>query len=146
MIYAQNLLNRQKFRISRFHVRSGRQGSRRPPDGWPSRPLHFPRPPCIPPRGNSRPPTPQNKVCRRRARAFLYSSPVTPPAFSLAALRQGRRRPFPLPHGPAPPLLFLARRFIPADIPDRHPWKRQGPRQPLTGLSCPLLRYAWVAP
>jgi len=62
---------------------SGAQGSRRPPDGWPSRPLHLPRPPFIPPRGNSRPPTPQNKVCRRRARAFLCSSPVTPPAFSL---------------------------------------------------------------
>ena len=62
---------------------SGTQGSRRPPDGWPSRPLQLLRPPFIPPRGNSRPPAPQNKVCRRRARAFLCSSPVTPPAFSL---------------------------------------------------------------
>jgi hypothetical protein len=64
--------------------------------------------------------------------------------FPFAALRQGRRRPFPLPHGPAPPLLFLARRFIPADIPDRYPGKGKGPCQPLTGLSCPLLRYAAV--
>ena len=37
--------------------------------------------------------------------------------FSLAALRQGRRRPFPLPHGPAPPLLFLARRFSSRRLP-----------------------------
>jgi hypothetical protein len=28
----------------------GTQGSRRPPDEWPSRPLHFPDPPFIPPR------------------------------------------------------------------------------------------------
>jgi len=80
----------------------------------------FPCPPCIPRRGNSRPPSPQNKVCRGRDRAFLCSNPVTAPAFSLSALKQGRRRPFPLPHGPAPPLLCLARRFIPADFPDRH--------------------------
>ena len=37
----------------------GKQCARRPPDGWPSRTLHFPRPPCIPPRGNSRPPASQ---------------------------------------------------------------------------------------
>ena len=69
-------------------------------------------------------------VCKRRARAFLCSSPVTPPAFSFAALRQWRRRPFPLPNGPAPPLLFLARRFIPADIPDRHPGRGKGHASP----------------
>ena len=34
-------------------------------------PCIFSFPPCIPPRGNSRPPAPQNKVCRDRARAFL---------------------------------------------------------------------------
>jgi len=44
-------------------------------------PCIFPVPPCIPPRGNSRPPAPQNKVCRDRARAFLCSSPVTVLAF-----------------------------------------------------------------
>ena len=31
-------------------------------------------------------------------------------------------------------------------IPDRPPLKGKGPCQPRTGLSCPLLRYAWVAP
>jgi hypothetical protein len=31
-------------------------------------------------------------------------------------------------------------------IPDHPPQKRQVPRQPLTGLSCPLLRYANGAP
>jgi hypothetical protein len=88
-------------------VRKGRAGHR-----WPSRPLHlFPFPPFIPRRGNSRPP-PHQAVGRRRARAFLCSSPVTPPASFPSALGQGRRRPFPLPQGPAPPLLSLARCFL----------------------------------
>ena len=43
---------------------------------------------------------------------------------------QGSRRPFPLPHGPAPPLLFFARRFIPANIPDRHPGRGKGHASP----------------
>lgn len=96
-------------------------------------------PPASPLRGNSRPPTPQNKVRRDRARAFPCSSPVTVPAFSLAVLRQGRRRPFPLPHGPASPLLFFARRFSPPTSPATRPRKGKGPRQSLRGLSCPLL-------
>ena len=121
------------------------QGARRLLTDGRHAPCIFPCPPCIPPRGNSRPPAPQNKVCRRRARAFLCSSPVTPPAFALAALRQGRRHPFPLPHGPAPPLLFLARFFLSTNIPGLPPQKGQGPRQPLTGLSGPLLRCANAA-
>jgi len=72
--------------------------------------------------------------------------PCHDPCIRLAALRQGRRRPFPLPHGPAPPLLFLARRFLSTNIPGLPPQERQGPRQPLMGLSCPLLRYATAAP
>ena len=101
--------------------------------------------PCIPRRGTSRPPTPHNKVCRDRARAFLCSSPVTIPAFSLAALRQGRRRPFPLPHARHRPCLS-SRGFYSRRHPRPPPRKGQGPRQPLTGLSCPSLRYANAAP
>ena len=50
--------------------------------------------------------------------------------FPFSALRQWRRRPFPLPNGPAPPLLFLARRFIPADNPHRHPRRGKGHASP----------------
>ena len=71
----------------------------------------FPCPPCHPPEGDSRPP-PHQEVGRGRARAFLCSSPVTAPASFPSALGQGRRRPFPLPQGPAPPLLILARCFL----------------------------------
>ena len=85
-------------------VRAGHWGGRHVP-------CIFPRSPLSPPWGNSRPP-PHQAVGRRRARAFLCSSPVTPPASFPSALRQGRRRPFPLPQGPAPPLLILARCFI----------------------------------
>ena len=38
--------------------------------------------------------------------------PCHGPCILPSALRQGRRRPFPLPQGPAPPLLILARCFI----------------------------------
>jgi len=57
--------------------------------------------------------------------------------FPFAALRQGRRRPFPLPHGPAPPLLFFARRFIPADFVMSLAAVRKC-RAGLPGLSCRL--------
>ena len=43
-------------------------------------------------------------------------------------------------------MLFLARRFLSTNIPGLPPQERQGPRQPLMGLSCPLLRYATAAP
>ena len=85
----------------------GRAGHR----AWPSRPLQLSLSPLSPPRGNSRPP-PHQAVGRRRARAFLCTSPVTRPASFPSALGQGRRRPFPLPQGPAPPLLILARCFL----------------------------------
>ena len=71
----------------------------------------FPCPPCLPRRGISRPP-PHKAVGRGRARAFLCSSPVTAPASFPSALGQGRCRPFPLPQGPAPPLLIFARCFL----------------------------------
>jgi hypothetical protein len=81
MIYIRNLLNQQRFPFSRFQGGDGRQGSRRPPDGWPSRPLHLSRPPCIPRRGNSRPPAPGE------ARA---TPAPDGPVMSLAAVRKWR--------------------------------------------------------
>ena len=59
---------------------------------------------------------------------------------------KGMRRP---PDGVAvTPLAFFP--YPPASpgggIPDHPPLKGKGPCQPRTGLSCPLLRYAWVAP
>ena len=125
---------------------SGAQGSRRPPDGWPSRPLHLPRPPFIPPRGNSRPPTPQNKVCRRRARAFLFSSPVTPPAFSLFRAQAMASPAISAAQWTGTALAFPRAAFYSRRHPRPPPRKGQGPRRPLPGLSCPLLRYANAAP
>jgi len=78
-------------------------------------------------------------MCRRRARAFLCPALSHRLHFLFVVLRQGRRWPFPLPHGPAPPVLFLARRFLPADFPDRHPGRgcTQMSRRSY-GLSCRL--------
>ena len=44
-------------------------------------PLAFSPPPLHPPKGEFPTTRPQNAVCRRRARAFLCPSPITPPAF-----------------------------------------------------------------
>ena len=52
-------------------------------------------------------------------------------------LTDGRHAPCIFPVPPASPG---------GGIPDHPPLKSKGPCQPLTGLSCPLLRYAWVAP
>ncbi len=51
-------------------------------------------------------------VGRRRARAFLCPSPSRRLHSHIAALRQERRSPIPLPHGPAPPLLCFAHRVL----------------------------------
>ena len=53
----------------------------------------FPVPPCLPRWGDSHPP-PHQEVCRGRARAFLCSSPVTTPAFSLPRSGKGVAGPF----------------------------------------------------
>ena len=88
-------------------VGKGRAGHR----AGPSRPLQLSRSPLSPPEGEF-PPTTPSGGSRGRARAFLCSSPVTAPAFSLPRSGKGGCRPFPLPQGPAPPLLILARCFI----------------------------------
>ena len=88
-------------------VGKGRAGHR----AGPSRPLQLSRSPLSPPEGEFPPSTPSGGS-RGRARAFLCSSPVTAPAFSLPRSGKGGCRPFPLPQGPAPPLLILARCFI----------------------------------
>jgi len=89
----------------------GRQGSRRPL-AWASRPLHLSRSPLSPPAGEFPPATPSGG--RQAARQGI---PLLQPCHAAcifpSALRQGRRRPFPLPQGSAPPLLILARYFIP---------------------------------
>ena len=97
-------------RVREGDERVGRQGPRRPPGGR-HVPCSFSLSPLSPPKGEFPPATPSGGS-RRRARAFLCSSPVTPPASFPSALGQGRRRPFPLPQGSAPPLLILARCFI----------------------------------
>ena len=109
-------------------------------------PCIFSFPPCIPPRGNSRPPAPQNKVCRDRARAFLCSSPVTVPAF-FRFRDQARASPA-ISSAPWTGTAFASLRaaFYSHRHPRPPPQEEQGPRQPLTGLSCPLLRYANAAP
>jgi len=64
---------------------------------WPSRPLHFFLiPPCHPPEGDFPPATPSGGS-RGRARAFLCSSPVTAPAFSLPHSGKGVAGPFRCP-------------------------------------------------
>ncbi len=71
----------------------------------------FPSPPCLPRWGNSRPP-PHQEVGRRRARAFLCSSPVTPPASFLPHSGKGVAVPFLCPRARHRPWLSLARCFI----------------------------------
>jgi len=78
------------------HGNVGTQGSRRPPGGWPSRPLQlFPLPPVSP--GGEFPPATPSGGSRGRARAFLCSSPVTATAFSLPHSGKGVAGPFRCP-------------------------------------------------
>ena len=73
--------------------------------------MHFPAPPLHPPEGEFPPATPSGG--RQAARQGI---PLLQPCHAAcifpSALGQGRRRPFPLPQGPAPPLLILARCFL----------------------------------
>jgi len=67
-------------------VRAGHLGGRHAP-------CSFPFPPCHPPAGDFPPATPSGGS-RGRARAFLCSSPVTAPAFSLPHSGKGVAGPF----------------------------------------------------
>ena len=71
----------------------------------------FPCPPCHPPQGG----IPARHPIRRKQgprQGIPLLQPCHGPCILPSALRQGRRRPFPLPQGPAPPLLILARYFL----------------------------------
>ncbi len=93
-------------------VGKGRAGHR----AGPSRPLQLSRSPLSPPEGEF-PPTTPSGGSRGRARAFLCSSPVTAPAFSLPRSGKGGAGPFLCPrdrHRPCSSsrgVLFPGRRF-----------------------------------
>ena len=73
-------------------------------------PCSFPSPPCLPRRG-----IPARHPIRRKQgprQGIPLLQPCHGPCIFPSALGQGRRRPFPLPQGPAPSLLILARCFI----------------------------------
>ena len=89
---------------------SGRQGSRRPPGG-----RHVPCSFSLSPLSSPGEGFPTRHPIRRYQgprQGIPLLQPCHGPCILPSALGQGRRRPFPLPQGPAPPLLILARCFL----------------------------------